>query len=374
MKVTQIIKKQLLRTPNRVVPRLALSSKNDSISLMPTKTRSALRVVMIGAMVGTVLLPVVSQAADYSLAQLERSAAQQRQVTMQRALSRKIPFSEVTINRLLTTDAGAHIYEPQLYIRFNDHGVTMQASQVQLERILQDLCWQGGFDLDTRLPLSELASVTMHNASLGRVLSSLLKEYSYVLTREADGMVSKLVVMARDETTFGEELIQEVVSREPDVPALTLPTYLAQKDINVRRDLLRSQAGDTSEQAIVFLMSIVVVEPEIAIRRQALGILGQHPSDSVVPALADLAADSQEPLRLEAAQHLMRRDHVQAVQVLGHMAQADMDRQVRAQALALLDQIPSNAAKMIWVSTIEEKPGHYGVPVSPPRPRAMLIE
>lgn len=273
----------------------------------------------------------------------------QREAAMQRALARKIPFSEVTVNRVGNLSADADVYEPQLYIRFNDAGVTVQASQVQLERILQDLCWQGGFDLDARLPLPQEASLMMHDAELSQVLSVLLREYSYVVTTESDGLVSKLVVMARDETSFGDALIQEA-HNEPASSSLSLANYMAESESSVRRNLLRSQSGDTSEQVISFFQSVIDVEPELALRAQALAILSKHPSRSVTPVLAELASDPGSELRLEAAQRLMMRDRTQAMHALGQLAFNDADAHVRASASALLEQMPDDASPLSWAS------------------------
>lgn len=274
---------------------------------------------------------------------------QRRAEAMRRALARKIPFSEVTVNRFGNLTDDSDIYEPQLYIRFNDDGVTVQASQVKLERILQDLCWQGGFDLDVRFALPEEASLTMHDAQLSHVLSVLLREYSYVLTSEPNGLVSKLVIMARDETPFRDTLIQEA-SIAPLVPVMSLSDYMAETDATVRRDLLRSQAGDTSEQAIEFFQSVIDIEPELVVRAQALTLLSAHPSRSVNAVLASMAADPNAALRLEAATHLMARDQTQALQLLGQLAFKDSDAKVRARALVMLDQMPADQTEMIWLS------------------------
>lgn len=316
--------------------------------------------VVVGVVVGAAGVGTFSNvvqaepvAPEYTFAEKTPAELQRRAEAMRRALARKIPFSEVTINRLGNLADDADIYEPQLYIRFNDDGVTVQASQVKLERLLQDLCWQGGFDLDLRLDLPEAASLTMHDAQLSQVLSVLLREYSYVLTNEADGLVSKLVVMSRDETTFGDELIQEA-SIDLPTPQISLTDYMSEGDANMRRDLLRSQAGDTSEQVIAFFQSVMEVEPEIAIRAQALALLSVHPSRSVDTVLAEVASDPSAELRLEAAQRLMGRDQAQAMELLGQLAFGDSDPKVRARALVMLEQMPKDTVQTVWASAREQ--------------------
>lgn len=304
---------------------------------------------------------------------------QATKVASQQSVAKRQPFSEVTLQRLPSTESGEVFDGPQLRIRFDQQGVSLQAQSVPLLRVLQDLSWQGGFELEVHAVSAYPISALMREVPLTTVLSTLLRDYSYVLTREAGGAVSKLLVMDRDDASpiawrseavsrapgasqsrrplrgRGRPQTESVVVVSPTVPMLTLTDYLSERDANRRRELLRSQVGDTSEEAVLLLQSVLDVESHQSLQTQALALLGQHPSPSVVPVLVALASDANAPIRLEAAQQLLGRDQAEAVTALAKLAYDDADAEVRAQAGSLLRQVPTSVAHRVWSTALEQQ-------------------
>ena len=247
--------------------------------------------------------------------------------------------------------AGANEPSGQLSVQFDDDLISLNADNVALQDVLQEIAKQTNLRLVQHVALDRTITLIVVKQSLPEVLATILRNDSYLLFQRVANddeielrnpvpgtlwIFSKGSSLAPAATIFLEEVLYNGNYREKK---------------QAIRELRRLGTTDAAHT-----LSFALSDADSRVRDLAFEALARIGSDEALAAIASAAVDSDPWVRSEAANALASSDANSAVQYL-HLALGDPDPRVRMAVIeAFADNPGEQAVAALSLALRDEDP------------------
>jgi len=253
----------------------------------------------------------------------------------------------------------------ELRVEIDGNEVTVQAHEVSLRSIVEEIANRGGLVLVLQDPLDERVDVDVQALPLSEALRRILREHSFALQRldtVAAGRVrvgtlwvlSKGSELAESPTNLREGQRRDLNALDKDETLATLGIALADSNANARVDAVSALADVKSDQAAALLVAAALHDVASSVRAEAVHALGAIDDDARSPALRRALMDPNAQVRQAAISAIENIGGESSAQSLA-IALNDADASVRAAAVYALGEIGGETAARLLRAASTDK-------------------
>lgn len=240
---------------------------------------------------------------------------------------------------------------PALWVSIEDEIVSVEAHDVPIRHILEEIARQTDLEVFTQDPLSEQVSVDLQDSSMFQAMRRILKDRSYNLSRVSSeqGRVVRLWILSADPDSFATSSTQlESLSAAPPFAtplgeddedlAMLAAEALSYRDPSARVEAVYAlgEIGPSNTR----ILEQALMDPSAEVRESAIEALADIGGSESASALEVALNDAEVSVRLEAVEALGEIGGQTAAALLRKALVDEATRETAAELLAELPEHP----------------------------------
>ena len=234
--------------------------------------------------------------------------------------------------------AGANERIGELSVQFDHDLVSLNAHNVALQDVLQEIAKQGNLRIVQHVALDRLITLSVERQVLPELLAAILKDDSYQLYQ---GVPNADEIESRNPVPGTLWIFSKGSSLAP-AATIFLEEVLYHGNYREKKEAIRELRRLATPDA-VHTLSFALSDADSRVRDAAFAALSRIGDDEALAAIASAAADSDPWVRSEAANALSSSDAENVAQYL-NLAFKDPDPRVRMAVIEAFADNPSEQA------------------------------